>query len=84
MGGRIIRKRIHVRIEHVRPSRCREEFLARRESNDAKKAAAKAKGEKVETKRKPAEPRGAVTLENVAMETITAIPYDIVREGVKM
>ena len=28
IGNRIIRKRIHVRIEHVTPSRCREEFLA--------------------------------------------------------
>lgn len=84
VNGRIIRKRIHVRIEHVRPSRCREEFLARRESNDAKKAAAKKEGTKVDTKRKPAEPRGAMTLDACVLETITAIPYDIVREGVKM
>lgn len=39
-----MKKRIHVRVEHIVPSRCREEFLTRRASNDAAKAAAKAKG----------------------------------------
>ena len=44
VGGRIMKKRLHVRIEHVRPSRCREEFLLRRERNDKAKKAAKGKG----------------------------------------
>ena len=44
MNGRIINKRIHVRIEHVRPSRCREEFLQRCKENDEKKHAAKVAG----------------------------------------
>lgn len=44
MGNRFIRKRIHVRIEHVQPSRCREDFLKRREENDKQKAEAKKKG----------------------------------------
>lgn len=44
VNGRIIRKRLHVRIEHVQPSRCREEFLKRRAHNDAVKAEAKKKG----------------------------------------
>ena len=44
MGNRIIRKRIHVRVEHVQPSRCREDFLQRREANDKAKAAAKKRG----------------------------------------
>ena len=40
---RIIVKRIHVRIEHVRPSRCQEDFLRRKreipvQRHDAKKA----------------------------------------------
>ncbi len=39
-----MRKRIHVRVEHVRPSRCREDFLKRRAENDKAKAEAKAKG----------------------------------------
>ena len=44
VNGRIIRKRIHVRIEHIQPSRCREDFLRRRETNDKIKHEAKVKG----------------------------------------
>ncbi len=44
MGGRYLKKRIHVRVEHVVPSRCREEFLNRRKANDLAKQEAKAKG----------------------------------------
>lgn len=35
------------------------------------------------TKRLPKGPRDGFTLENVSMETITAIPYDIVKEGLQ-
>jgi len=84
VNGRIIRKRIHVRIEHVQPSRCREDFLRRRETNDKIKHEAKVKGEAPpSTKRLPKGPRGAFSLENVKLETITAIPYDIVKEGLQ-
>ena len=34
-------------------------------------------------KRLPVGPRPGFTLENVKMETITAIPYDIVKEGLQ-
>ncbi len=44
VGTRIMKKRIHVRIEHAVPSRCREEFLKRRSDNDALKAEAKKSG----------------------------------------
>jgi len=89
IGNRQLKKRIHVRVEHVQPSRCREAFLARREENDRKKSAAKAAvkagGEAVhlDLKRKPVGPREGFTLENVTLSTITAVPYDIQREGVK-
>eukprot|EP00878_Enallax_costatus_P045559 GHUV01054970.1.p1 GENE.GHUV01054970.1~~GHUV01054970.1.p1 ORF type:complete len:155 (-),score=25.48 GHUV01054970.1:137-601(-) len=49
VNGRIIRKRIHVRIEHVQPSRCREDFLRRRETNDRIKHEAKVKGGETHT-----------------------------------
>lgn len=65
IGNRQIKKRIHVRVEHVQPSRCREDFLKRREANDAAKKEAKAKGEKAVTKRQPVGPRAGHTLENV-------------------
>ena len=44
VGTRIMKKRIHVRVEHAVPSRCREEFLNRRSTNDALKAEAKKAG----------------------------------------
>jgi len=57
VGNRIIRKRLHVRIEHVKHSTCRQEFLDRVKVNDQRKLAAKAEGKKVVIKRKPAQPR---------------------------
>ena len=56
---KIIPKRIHVRIEHVRRSECREAFKRRVRENDAKKREAKLKGVKVQTKRIPAQPKEA-------------------------
>lgn len=35
------------------------------------------------TKRQVAGPRAGFMLENVKMETITAIPYDIIKEGLQ-
>lgn len=76
INGRIARKRIHVRIEHVQHSKCREDFLKRREANDAAKAEAKKAGKTVSTKRVIPGPRDGFTLENVKTEILTPIPYD--------
>merc|ERR1712046_331380 len=54
--GRIIPKKMNIRIEHLRPSRCREEFLNRVKANDKLKQEAKKKGQKVATKRTIAGP----------------------------
>merc|ERR1719145_120882 len=59
VGNRQLRKRLHVRIEHVRRSRCNEDFLARVKKNDAIKAEANKKGEKVVCKREPEGPKSA-------------------------
>merc|ERR1719499_1741897 len=59
VGGRIIPKRIHVRIEHVRLSQCREAFKARVRDNDQKKREAKKAGTRVDIKRVNAQPREA-------------------------
>lgn len=40
--SRIIPKKIHVRIEHIVKSRCKEDFIARIKANDKLKAEAKA------------------------------------------
>lgn len=63
--NRIIPKRINVRVEHVKHSKCREDFLQRMKKNDALKkqyAEDKKAGKKParpQLKRLPAQPRGA-------------------------
>merc|ERR1712167_213466 len=57
IGNRQLRKRLHVRTEHLRKSRCNEAFLKRVKENDVKKQAAKAKGEKLVCKREPEGPK---------------------------
>ena len=56
-NGRIIPKRICVRIEHLRKSQSRLAFVARVKANDALKVAAKKEGKKIVTKRIPEQPR---------------------------
>jgi len=65
--NRIIPKRIHVRVEHLRQSTTRQNFLDRMKENDKKKAEAKKLGKIISTKRIPALPREAhiIKAENV-------------------
>jgi large subunit ribosomal protein L21e len=44
VGNRYIEKRVNLRVEHVRHSKCRQEFLDRVKSNHDAHAAAKEKG----------------------------------------
>ncbi|CAI0386006.1 unnamed protein product [Linum tenue] len=80
VGNRIIRKRIHVRIEHVLPSRCTEELRLRKKKNDELKAEAKAKGEVISTKRQPEGPKPGFMVEGATLETVTPIPYDVTND----
>ncbi|KAK2990681.1 hypothetical protein RJ640_029356 [Escallonia rubra] len=80
VGNRIIKKRIHVRIEHVQPSRCTEEFKLRKKKNDQLKAEAKARGEVISTKRQPGAPKPGFMVECATLETVTPIPYDVVND----
>ena len=77
VGGRILPKRIHVRIEHVRQSKSRQAFVDRVLANDAKKREAKAKGVKVNTKRVPEQPREAhtVDLKKTTLEYMNPIMF---------
>lgn len=77
VNNRIVKKRIHVRIEHIQPSRCREDFLKRIVENDKLRKEAKERGETVKPKRQPKGPLGAFTIEDPVIETLTAVPYDI-------
>jgi large subunit ribosomal protein L21e len=55
--GRIMPKKICVRIEHVKKSRCNEEFEKRKEQNKELKQKAKEAGVRVTLKRQPQGPR---------------------------
>lgn len=82
VGNRYMEKRLNIRIEHVRHSKCREDFIRRVKANAAAKKDAKATGEQVNVKRVPALPRTSRTIsvgkEN-AIETLRPIAYDTVR-----
>ncbi|KAF1811097.1 putative 60S ribosomal protein L21-B [Eremomyces bilateralis CBS 781.70] len=78
VGNRYMEKRINVRIEHVKHSRSRDEFLNRVKSNAEAKRQAKAEGKSILLKRQPAMPRDArkVSTENNRPETITPVAYE--------
>merc|ERR1712188_309758 len=76
VGGRIIAKRVHVRVEHVVRSRCREEFLKRVKANDAANVEAKKSGTTVVTKRQPRMPKVGFTVKKAEVLTRAPVPYD--------
>ncbi|KAF7307622.1 hypothetical protein MIND_00557400 [Mycena indigotica] len=59
VGNRYLEKRVNLRVEHIRHSKCRQEFLDRVKKNHDAHAEAKEKekGERVKLKRIPAQPR---------------------------
>ena len=78
VGNRIIRKKIHVRIEHVKHSECRLDFLKRVADNDKKRAEAKKAKQYIVLKRTPALPRkgGIVKASKTTVETLHPVKYD--------
>ena len=71
-------KRVNLRVEYVKHSKCRDDFLNRVKENAEKKRAAKEKGEKVSVKRLPVGPRPSYTVstkKNIP-ETLAPIAYD--------
>eukprot|EP00286_Rhodomonas_abbreviata_P011401 CAMPEP_0181339482 /NCGR_PEP_ID=MMETSP1101-20121128/29281_1 /TAXON_ID=46948 /ORGANISM="Rhodomonas abbreviata, Strain Caron Lab Isolate" /LENGTH=174 /DNA_ID=CAMNT_0023450457 /DNA_START=251 /DNA_END=775 /DNA_ORIENTATION=- len=89
--GRIISKRLHVRVEHVQSSRCIEEFKRRVAYNEKAKAEAKKTGKRTEVlKRLPKDPKpgyivrvrkaivdGKKTKEKVQPAVMCAVPYEL-------
>lgn len=75
---RYIEKRINVRIEHIQPSRSRDDFLKRVKTNAEAKKKARAEGTTVQVKRLPLQPREArtVSLTDVPPETVTPLAYE--------
>ncbi|CAI2347954.1 unnamed protein product [Caenorhabditis sp. 36 PRJEB53466] len=79
--GNILPKRINIRVEHIKPSKCRTDFLNRVKSNDEKRKAAKTAGQPVPAlKRLPVAPRGAhtVTTQNNEPELLAPLRFEIV------
>eukprot|EP01134_Creolimax_fragrantissima_P003336 CFRG3336T1 len=77
VGNRIIKKRINVRVEHLKHSKCREEFLTRKIENEKRKAEGRAAGIKVDTKRYPRQPLPSHTIKtkDSTLSRISALPY---------
>jgi large subunit ribosomal protein L21e len=80
VNGRYLEKRVNLRVEHVKHSKCRQEFLDRVKSNALKEREAKEKGEHVQLKRLPAQPRESrvVSIKSNAPQTLTALPCEFV------
>ncbi|KDQ62954.1 hypothetical protein JAAARDRAFT_146783 [Jaapia argillacea MUCL 33604] len=78
VGNRYIEKRVNLRVEHIKHSKCRQEFLDRVQRNHEAHVVAKEKGERVQLKRVPALPREAHTVSSAgnAAQTIVPIPYE--------
>lgn len=78
VGNRYIEKRINVRVEHVKHSRSRDEFLARVKTNAQKKREAKESGQHLNLKRQPAMPREArtVSAKDNKPESIAPLAYE--------
>ena len=68
--NRIIPKRIHVRVEHLKLSTSRQEFLNRIRDNDKKKTEANKAGKPISTKRQVAQPAPEI---NIAKPEITLL-----------
>jgi|Transcript_132908 large subunit ribosomal protein L21e len=74
--GRIIEKKINVRVEHVRHSKCRKDFLDRVQRNDELRRQAKESGKPVPReamKRQPAQPREGTEVAPVSADGATPI-----------
>ena len=68
---------LHVRVEHVLKSKCRDELKARILANEAAKKAARAGGEKVVLKRSPEPPKPGFLWEGQSQdaEMVQPIPF---------
>jgi large subunit ribosomal protein L21e len=79
VNGRIIEKRIHVRIEHIRKSKCQQEIIARVAANEKAKEEARKTGTKVNLKRTPKLPKAGYFVEKAGEDgvitTIQPLPF---------
>ena len=77
--GKILPKRVYIRLEHIKHSKCRQDFLDRVHANEVKKTEAKASGVKgAPCKRFPVEPSKAhvVSTKDNEPQFLAPIPYE--------
>ena len=75
VGNRILKKRIHVRVEHVQKSTSRQGFLDRVAKNEQIKNTAKETKVQQPTKRIPAQPRTSCFVKGAGVETMYPVVY---------
>jgi len=75
VGNRQIVKRIHVRVEHVRKSRCQEDFLQRKIKNDKLREEANKAGKKICLKRVPVGPKPAYAIAPQEAHVLEPLTY---------
>lgn len=76
---RYIEKRLNVRIEHIQPSRSRDDFLRRVKENAELKKQAKVEGKPLQLKRQPAMPREERTVSvsgEFKPQTVAPVAYE--------
>lgn len=78
VNHRYLEKRINVRIEHISPSRSRDDFLRRVKQNAELKKQAKVEGQPLQLKRQPAMPREArtISIKDNRPETVAPVAYE--------
>lgn len=78
VNGRYMEKRINLRVEHVLPSKCRQDYLDRIKEYARLRAEAKAAGKEVVLKRLPKQPLTAhvVSTKDNAPLLVRPIPYE--------
>lgn len=78
--GEILAKKINLRVEHIRHSKCRDDFLQRVVRNEIVKKEAKASGVFVCTRRAPVNPRTAHTVKGkgIEIEEVCPVRYEFI------
>jgi large subunit ribosomal protein L21e len=78
VGNKMMEKRVNIRVEHVKLSKCRDDFLRRVKENEERRREAKETGVKVSLKRQPGQPRTAhfVSSRNNKPVLIAPVPYE--------
>ncbi|GIQ82076.1 ribosomal protein L21e [Kipferlia bialata] len=78
VGGRIMKKRIHVRVEHVKPSNCKKQHIQRVLDNAAAKVEARATGIKTVCKRTVGTPRPAHIVKAPKITDVTPVKFHLI------